>query len=53
MPPLRPILSGVARTETFWTSIKTIKFRLWDEANGKMISCELKNQLAAQELKAA
>jgi len=44
----------VAPELNLWTSIKTIKFRLWDEANGKMISFrELKNQLAAQELKAA
>jgi omega-6 fatty acid desaturase (delta-12 desaturase) len=36
------------------SSLKTIKFRLWDEANGKMISFrELKNQLANEQLKAA
>ena len=36
------------------TSLKTIKFRLWDEANGKMISFgDLKRQLASEQLKAA
>jgi omega-6 fatty acid desaturase (delta-12 desaturase) len=36
------------------SSLKTIKFRLWDEANGKMISFrELKNQLSNEQLKAA
>ena len=38
----------VAPELNLWTSIKTIKFRLWDEANGKMISFrELKNQLCS------
>lgn len=36
------------------SSLKTIKFRLWDEANAKMISFgDLKRQLAENELKAA
>ena len=36
------------------SSLKTIKFRLWDEANGKMISFgDLKRQLASEQLKAA
>ena len=35
---------------SFFGSFKTIKFRLWDEVNGKMISFrELKRQLALQE----
>ena len=36
------------------SSLKTVKFRLWDEANGKMISFrDLKNQLAESELRTA
>ena len=36
----------------FFSSLKTIKLRLWDEVNGKMISFrELKQQLALQEAK--
>jgi len=36
----------------FFNSLKTIKLRLWDEVNGKMISFrELKQQLALQEAK--
>jgi len=36
------------------SSLKTIKFRLWDEANRKMISFgDLKRQLASEQLKAA
>ena len=36
------------------SSLKTIRFRLWDEANQKMISFgDLKRQLAEEELKAA
>lgn len=39
---------------SFFSSFKTIKFRLWDEVNGKMISFrELKRQLALQETKQA
>ncbi|MGA1101816.1 MAG: fatty acid desaturase, partial [Opitutales bacterium] len=36
------------------TSLRSIKYRLWDEENGKMISFrDLKNQLSSEELKAA
>lgn len=36
------------------TSLRSIKYRLWDEENGKMISFrDLKNQLSTEELKAA
>ncbi|NDH16931.1 MAG: hypothetical protein EBY48_07640 [Opitutae bacterium] len=36
------------------TSLWSIKYRLWDEENGKMISFrDLKNQLSSEELKAA
>ena len=36
----------------FFSSLKTIKLRLWDEVNGRMISFgELKRQLAVREAK--
>ena len=44
----------VAPELSLLSSLKTIKFRLWDEANGKMISFrDLKNQLAESELRTA
>ncbi len=39
---------------TFFSSFKTIRFRLWDEANNKMISFgDLKRQIALDEAKQA
>ena len=39
---------------SLFSSFKTVKFRLWDEVNGKMISFrELKRQLALQETQQA